>query len=353
MVFPTTSGELAKILGAEVFGSPEVAVRELATLEQGGPGSVTFIRDPKYAMSWPSSKAGTAIASTAAATPECRKATGPGRALLIVPDADVALIVLLGMLVAKPESRPAGIHASAFIDPAAVIDPSVYIGPHCVIGPRVSIGRGAVLHERVSIAEDCIVGDDCELYPNVVLYPRVVIGSRVILHAGAVIGTDGFGYRSVKGKGLVKIPHAGIVVVEDDVEIGANSCIDRAKFGFTLVGAGSKLDNLVQVGHGVQLGRSVVLCALVGLAGSVRVEDGAMVGGLAGVADGLVIGSGAMVGGHSAVATNIAAGERVFGVPATSTRQIFSERAFVTKLFELRGELFKLLKRAEESPPPS
>ncbi len=349
MLFPTTSGALARTLGAEVVGSEEVVVREISNLEFANPDSITFIRDAKFAMMWPASKAGTAIIAASAVNDLCRAATLPSRAMLVVPDADMALIQLLGMLEAKPEARPAGIHQSAVIDPTATVDPNSYIGPQCVIGPRATVGRGVILRERVSIAEDCSVGDGSELYPNVVLYPRTVVGKNVVLHAGVVIGVDGFGYRP-SAKGLVKIPHIGNVVIEDNVEIGANTCIDRSKFGSTRIGQGSKIDNQVQIGHGVIIGRSVILCACVGLSGSVRIEDGAILGGMVGVVDGCRIGKGAMVGGNSAVADDVPAGQRVFGTPAGPLRRSIAEKAFVSKLFGLRSKLYHLLKANDDSP---
>ncbi len=348
MCFPTTSGALASTLGAEVFGSADVVVREVANLEFANADSITFIRDAKFAKMWPASKAGTAIIAAAAASEECRLATGPGRALLIVPDADMALVQLLAMLDAKPEARPAGIHPSAVIDATARVDSTSYVGPHCVIGARSTVGRGVILRERVSIGNDCQVGDGCEFHPNVVLYPRTIVGKCVVLHASVIIGVDGFGYRP-SSSGLVKIPHIGNVVIEDNVEIGANSCIDRSKFGSTRIGAGSKIDNLVQIGHGVIVGRSVILCAHVGLSGSVRVDDGAMLGGMVGVVDGKVIGKGAMIGGQSAVADDIPAGQKVFGSPAIPIRRAFAEKAFVGKLFDLRAKLYQLLDAGE--PP--
>lgn len=351
MVFPTTSGALARTLGAEVFGSADAVVREVANLEFAGPEAITFIRDAKFAKMWSASKAGTGIIAAAAVTEECRLATTSGRALLIVPDADMALIQLLGMLDARPEPRLAGIHPSAVIDASAKVDPTAHIGPHCVIGPESTIGRAVILRERVSIGSNCHIGDGCELYPNVVLYPRTVVGKNVVLHASVIVGSDGFGYRP-SPTGLVKIPHIGNVVIGDNVEIGANSCIDRSKFGSTLIGDGTKIDNLVQIGHGVIIGRSVILCAHVGLSGSVRVEDGAMLGGMVGVVDGRVIGKGAMIGGQSAVADDIPAGQRSFGTPAVPIRRAIAEKAFVSKLFDFRAKLYQLL-NADDKPPAS
>ena len=349
MLPQTTSGALAQILNAELVGSPDVTVSSLGTVDDGTPGALTFIRDQNYSHKWAASGASVAITSKSAATDECRAATGPGRALLIVPNADLALVMLLEKLAPAPNRPAPGIHPSSVIDPAARIDPSAAVGPLCHVGAGSVVGPGAVLRERVSIAEDCTVGAGSELYPGVVLYPRTVVGQRVILHAGVVLGADGFGYRPASdGRGVVKIPHIGNVVIEDDVEIGANSCVDRAKFGSTRIGAGSKIDNLVQIGHGVTVGRSAVLCAQVGIAGSATVGDGASLGGQVGVADGIDIGAMAKIGAQSGLDMDVPPKATIFGTPGRDFRMAFAEFAFVSRLYRNRARIMKWLKQSAD-----
>ena len=306
-----TSGDLAARLGAELRGPADIRITRLDAIDRADETTLTFIRDARFAAGWSSSRAGAAVVSRGVeVSPE------PGRALLYVSDADHAMIALLEMLT-PPVYGPRGRHASAVIDPSAAVDALAHVGPNVTIGPRSVVGAGTVLHAGVAIGADVRIGAGCELRSGVVVEDRCVLGSRVRVHANAVIGADGFGYRPAPGgKGLLKIPHAGNVEIEDDVEIGANTNIDRGKFGATVIGAGSKIDNLVQIGHNCRIGRSCVICGAVGLSGSVTVGDGAVLAGGVGVADNLTIGSGAKIGARSGVMNDIPPGEEWVGYPA-------------------------------------
>ncbi len=309
-----TSGRLAEILGAELRGRADLPIDGLEVLERAGPRHLTFIRSREFANLWADSHAGTALTTRSLEIPGHDAAS---RALLLVPDADLALIRVLDLLAAPPTAPPPGIHPTAVVDPTAQIGPGVSIGPHCTIAGGSAIGEGTVLVADVRIARGARIGARCTLHPGVVIQDRCTIGSHCILHPGVIIGADGFGYRPAdNGRGLVKIPHIGIVEIGSHVEIGANSCIDRAKFGATTIGDGTKIDNLVQIGHNCRIGRSCIICGLCGLAGSVTLGDGAMLGGQVGIADNSTIGAGARIGAMSGIKGEIPPGESWVGAPA-------------------------------------
>jgi UDP-3-O-[3-hydroxymyristoyl] glucosamine N-acyltransferase len=236
---------------------------------------------------------------------------------------------------ALPIPRPAaGIHATAIVAKTATLGPHVALGPNVVVGERASVGAGCILHAGVVIGEDVVLGDGCELFANVVIRERCTIGRRVILHAGAVIGTDGFGYRW-DGTRHAKQPHIGTVVIEDDVEIGSCSCVDRAKVDETRVGAGSRIDNLVQVGHNVRIGRHCIICAGTSIGGTTLLEDGVVIAGAAGIADHSVFRAGSRAGGMAGVHGEIPAGPTVVGVPAVAHANWLREQTDLHRLPEL------------------
>lgn len=299
------------MLGARVIGRDDLPLTGVAAIDQAGPGSLTFIRSREYATRWSGSRASAALVTEGIEPLGHDPST---RALIVVPDADAALLKLLAMLTPRAECQP-GVDASALVHPSARVE-GAYIGPGCVIGPGVSVGKGSILHARVHVASGATIGERCALFPGVVVLDRCVIGDRCILHAGVVIGADGFGYIP-SPQGHMKIPHIGIVRIEADVEIGANTCIDRAKFGETFVGQGTKIDNLVQIGHNCTIGRHCIICGQVGLAGSVTIGDGAVLAGQVGIADNVTIGKGAAIGAQSGVMSDVPDGERYFGYPAS------------------------------------
>jgi UDP-3-O-[3-hydroxymyristoyl] glucosamine N-acyltransferase len=314
-----TTGSLAKLLGARLEGPADLPIRALDGICSAGPGALTFIRCGKYAARWAASGA------TAALVSEGIKVDGhdpSARALLRVPDADRALIAVLELFAPRPRPPEPLLHAAASIDPDATVAPTAHVGPGCVVARGASVGDGAVLIANVTIGPDASVGRGCTLHPGVAVMDRCVVGDGCTIHAGAVIGADGFGYRPAPGgNGLVKIPHIGAVRIGNGVEIGANTCIDRAKFGQTVVGDGTKIDNLVQIGHNCVIGRACVICGMSGLAGSVTLGDGVVLGGGVRVADNLTIGAGARVGGGSGVMHDIPEGQTWLGAPATPYRE--------------------------------
>lgn len=329
------SGVLAQLLGGELVGRPDVILSDVSGLEMAGPNALSFIRSPKFAKMWAQSKAGAALVTRGIAVPGHDPAA---RAIIFVDDADMGMIKLLQLVAQQvPMHTPGkGVHPTAIVDPTAQIDPSVHIGAHCVVGPKTVIGAGAVLMPRVTLGALVRIGAGVTLHPGVVVYDRCVIGDKAILHSNAVIGADGFGYHAdVKTGEHQKIPHIGTVVIGKNVEIGANSCVDRGKFGATQVGDGSKIDNLVQIGHNVLIGRNVIICGVTGIAGSVQIGDGVMIGGHVGVIDSKKIGAGALIGAKSGVLSDVPAGEHWSGLPACPHRQQMRTWAAARRLPEV------------------
>jgi UDP-3-O-[3-hydroxymyristoyl] glucosamine N-acyltransferase len=339
-----TTGQLARLLEAELVGPSNIRIDRLSAIDHADRESVTFVRDAKRAAQWPSSRASAAIV-----TRGVEVEPGDGRALLIVDDADRATITVLETLTPVTHTPRQGVHPSAVIDPTARVDPTAAIGPFVVVGPRTIVGARTVLHPSVSLGADVRVGPDCELRSGVVVEDRCTLGAKVRLHANVVIGADGFGYRpNADGTALIKIPHAGNVEIGDDVEIGANTTVDRGKFGPTTIGSGAKIDNLVQIGHNCQIGRSVIICGAAALAGSVTVGDGAILGGRTGVADNLSIGAGAKIGGGAGIMSSIPAGETWAGYPARPIGETMRIVSVTAKLPELMKQVKRLVRESRE-----
>jgi len=303
-----TLAEIAERLGAEAPAPSDaaVAISGLGDLDEAGPRDLAFVTGPKYMEKALASKAGAFL------VPMGQRIKG--RPCLAVADVWKSVFVALDLF--WPEETPA-----AGIDPTAVVAREARIGANVSVGPLTVIERGAEVGENVEISAQCFIGRDarigegCLLHPGVRVLERVEVGRRVILHSGVVLGADGYGYKFVEGA-LKKVPQVGTVVIEDDVEIGANTCIDRATFGETRVGAGTKIDNLCQIAHNCRIGRMCGLAAQVGLSGSVRVGDLCMFWGQVGVADQLKIGGGAQILAQSGVKNDVPDGGRYFGSPA-------------------------------------
>ncbi|MEM1330383.1 MAG: UDP-3-O-(3-hydroxymyristoyl)glucosamine N-acyltransferase [Planctomycetota bacterium] len=320
---PGTAGALAEALGAALSGDAGATITSLATLEDAGPGDVVFARDTAHAHRAGSLQCAAAVVSdtvTESDRPVARDG-GPA-AVLIVPDLDNAMADAIELFVEVPVPREPGVHPTAIVDETATVHPAASVGPWCEIGPGAHVAEGVVLESRVTLGRDAVVGPGSRLACNVVVADRCAVGALCILHTGVVIGTDGFGYRPAPdGKGLKKIPHLGGVRVGNAVEIGAGTCIDRGKLGDTVVGDGTKIDNLVQIGHNVRIGRACVLCGQAGIAGSVVIEDGAVLGGQVGVADHVRIGAMARVGAQAGVNRDIEGARDYFGTPVQEARE--------------------------------
>jgi len=329
----------AKISGTLV-GDESVLISGVEQIDTAGANQITFIGGKKYIPLWESSKASAALVNE-----ELDIKPGPGRALIRVRDADLAMAEVLALFELPAASAIIGIHPHATVDSSAVIGEDVSIGAGCYVGPNVQIGAGTRLYPNVTVLDGTIIGAQCILWSGVVIRDRCRIGNGCILQIGVSIGGDGFGYRpSSDGRSLVKIPHIGSVVLGDGVEIGANSCVDRGKFSATTIGAGTKIDNLVQIGHNCRIGRCCVIAACTGVAGSVTMGDGVMVGGCVAIKDHTTIGSGARIGGGSGVAADVAAGQTVVGYPADDQHQAVRQWAAIRKLPDMIRSQNALLK---------
>ena len=331
---------LACIAGASIDAHDGIMIDAVAPLATANTRHISFLADARYAPQ---------VADTAAAAvlvPEDFDGPAGQTILLRVPNVERSLVAVLQQFSPEPDVPAVGIAPTATVDPTAVIGENCRIGPSVAIGPGAVLGNGVTLSPGCVIGRDVTIGDDCVLGPNVAIYHHCRLGDRVSIFANSTIGADGFGYTMIDGA-LVKIPHTGIVVIGNDVEIGANACIDRAKFDQTTIGDGTKIDNLVQVAHNVQIGRQCVLASQVGLAGSCRVGDYVMFGGQVGVADHVTIGNAVQVAAQSGIHVDIADNQRVAGGPAEDIRTFFRQITFIKKLPDMAKQLKALSKKID------
>lgn len=294
-------------------GATTETIRGIAALETAGAGELSFLGNPKYKREVAATRASVVLLPADNVAPPAAN-----QLFLIVDNPSVALARVCARIEQLLWPRPvAGVHPTACISAGAQVAASATIGPLCVVEAGAVIGERTHLQAQVFVGHDARIGDDCWLMPGVIVAAACEIRNRVRLHPGVVIGSDGFGYEFVAGR-HEKIPQVGSVLAEDDVEIGANSTVDRARFSRTVVGEGTKIDNLVQVGHNVVIGRHCLLCAQVAIAGSTTLEDYVVLGGQAGVAGHLTIGKGAKAGGQAGISADVAPGSVLNGTPAFS-----------------------------------
>lgn len=306
-----TVADLAKQLGAEVVGDASATLTGFAMIDRAKAGDLTFAENAEYFAA--------AEASTATAIICDQKAVSDKKILLRVANPRVAFAKALAVFFPEPKFAP-GIHPSAAIAATAQVDATAHIGPHCTIGERVKIGANVVLQSGNFVGDDSTVGDGTNLFPNSTVYARSQIGKRVRIHSGAVVGSDGFGY-VFDTSFHRKVPQIGNVVIGDDVEIGANTTIDRAALGSTVIGKGTKIDNLVQVGHNVEIGEHCIFCSQVGISGSTKIGSYTVLAGQVGLAGHLKIGNKVTIGSKSGVMHNIPDGEQWLGIPAQPDKQ--------------------------------
>jgi UDP-3-O-[3-hydroxymyristoyl] glucosamine N-acyltransferase len=334
-----TLGELAERTGGRVVGDPGVAVERIAAVDDAGPGALTFAVDERYLR--------TALGSRAAAVLTDERLLDPAetyaKPILAVPSARVALAALLAAL--EPP-RPQGpfVHSTAAVHPTAQVGDAVWIGPHVAIGPGARIGDRTVLLPGVVVGADATVGADCLFHPRAYLADRCAAGDRVVLQAGAVIGSDGFGWAFLDGR-LVKIPQVGNVTLGDDVEIGANTCVDRAQTGMTSIGTGTKIDNLCQIGHNARIGKHTAIAAFAGLAGTTTIGDYNRIAGSALFPGHTTIGNNVTIGGGSHVWGDVPDGAFVTGQPAQNHRDHVRLQAYIRRLPKLNARVDALEKR--------
>jgi UDP-3-O-[3-hydroxymyristoyl] glucosamine N-acyltransferase len=330
--------DLALLVEGELLGNAHSEIKGAASLEDAGPGDITFAAEHKHL--------GDARTTRATAVIVPRDFPDVGKAVIRVASPRLAWAVVLEAF-APPVEIPLGIHDTAVIGEDVMLGSDVSIQAYCFVGARTRVGSNVVLYPGVYIGEDVTIGDHTIIYPNAVIRERVKVGKGCIIHAGAVLGSDGFGFVTTSA-GHRKVEHIGTVVVEDDVEIGANTTIDRATTGVTLVGAGSKIDNLVQLGHNVQIGPACLLVALSGVAGSAVLGRGVTLAGQSGVAGHLTIGEGCVVASRGLVAKDTPARSFVSGFPARPHKENMRILAAEQRLPELLKDVAQLKRQVEE-----
>jgi len=325
-------GEIARRLGGELLGDPEIRVRGVGPIQEAGPDQISFLANPKYARLLFTTRAAAVLVKT--------PAPGVRSAQIRVDEPYYAFSQAVRLF--HPERRPPpGVHPSAQIGPGVRLGSGVYIGPFVTLEDGVSVEDRAVLHHGVYVGEGSGIGEETLLYPNVTVREGVALGRRVIIHSGTVIGSDGFGFASYQGRHH-KIPQVGRVIIEDDVEIGSNVSIDRAALGVTRIGRGTKIDNLVQIAHNVVIGEDCLIVAQVGISGSTELGDHVVLGGQVGVVGHVRIGDRVMVGAQSGIPGDVASGSVVFGSPAFEHREALKAYAILPHLPRMRKDLRRL-----------
>jgi UDP-3-O-[3-hydroxymyristoyl] glucosamine N-acyltransferase len=332
--------ELATRLSLALEGDGDATLSGVADLESAGAGEITFVTSEKYAPALAASKASAAIVPSSLALPEPHPA-----AILRADDPNAAFIAACILFAPPPVEDPKGVHPLACVSPEATVAPSASVGAFAVVEAGASVGEGTVVRAHAYVGHGAKIGRDCLLYPTSVVREHCVLGDRVILQPGAIVGADGFGYMPDANGVRTKIPQTGIVVLEDDVELGAGACVDRARFGKTVVGHGTKIDNLVQVAHNCRIGHDSVLCAQVGLAGTTTIGHHVICAGQVGVAGHLTIGDGVIVGAQSGVAKSLPAGQMYLGSPAVPRLEFGRSLAHTASIPKLKEQVKALAAR--------
>jgi UDP-3-O-[3-hydroxymyristoyl] glucosamine N-acyltransferase len=328
-------GELARLVGGDLEGDPSLEIRGFASLESAGAGDLSFVTADRHLAAARRSAAGALIAP-----PGLDLA---GRPAIRVAQPYAAVAIAVRVFFPEPVTAP-GVHPTAHIGEGARVSSSATVGAYAVIGEGSVVEDRAVLHPHVFVGRDCHVGAESVLHPHVVLRERVTLGRRVVVHPGSVLGADGFGY-VFDGQAHRKIPQVGRVVVEDDVEIGANVAVDRATLGETVIGRGTKIDNLVQIGHNTVVGAGAIIVAQAGIAGSCRIGRGAVLAGQAGIADHVTVGDGALIGSQAGVHRDVPAGAGMIGTPAMQGDAGLRSLAAIGRLPEIMKDVRTLSRR--------
>lgn len=339
MVF--TARQIADFLKGEIVGNPDVTVSNFSKIEEGKKGTITFLANPKYTSYIYNTEADIVLVNSDFIADKPIKAT-----LVKVPNAYAALASLMEM-VNSNTPRKTGQEEMSFVSTSATIGEEVYVGAFAYIADNADIGDKTVVHPQVYVGENVKIGKDCIVYPGAKIYSDCVIGDRCIIHSGAVIGADGFGY-SKESEEYHKIPQMGNVIVEDDVEIGANTTIDRAVMGSTLIQQGVKLDNLIQIAHNCEIGKHTAMAAQVGIAGSTKIGENCVLGGQVGIGGHITIGKNSQVGAQSGIISNTKEGSEVMGSPAYPVKNFFKSSIIVPKLPDMYKQLSVLEKEIAE-----
>jgi UDP-3-O-[3-hydroxymyristoyl] glucosamine N-acyltransferase len=342
---PLSAAEIANHLGGEVIGEPGVILKGFAPADRAQPGDLTFAENESYFARAEQSAAAAVIVDGAFSSNR--------KVLIRVPNARIAFAKVLPLFFPEPLFPP-GIHATAIVPASAKIDPTAHIGPFCVLSDGVRVGARSVMQGGDFIGPHCVIGEDVNLFPNVTVYPSTEIGNRVRIHSGTVVGSDGFGY--VQDGGMHrKVPQIGSVIVREDVEIGANVTIDRGALGPTVIGRGTKIDNLVQIAHNVTIGEHCLVVSQTGIAGSSKLGNYVVLAGQVGIAGHLKIGNHVSVAAQSGVMRNIPDGEKWLWTPAQPDRQAKRQMIALQQLPDLLRRFNELEKKLAEfgfAPPP-
>ena len=339
---PLKLNDIASRLGCRLEGHGDIDIRRVAAIDEAGPGDLTFFVNPKYAGKLRETRASAVILAEGA-----EAAPPAGVALLRTANPYLAFAGAAEIF-APPPAIPAGVHRLASVASSATVAPGAAVAAFVSIGEGARIGARTILFPHVTVGDGATIGDDCVLHARVSIRERVTLGHRVVVQDGAVIGSDGFGFARTAEGTHHKIPQAGGVIVEDDVEIGANTTIDRPAVGETRIGAGTKIDNLVQVAHGVKIGKGVLLAAQVGIAGSTKIDDKVTLAGQVGVAGHLTVGAGVTATAQTGIPNSVEPGKLISGYPAIDNRDWLKSSAVFRRLPELKKLVAELQRRLAE-----
>lgn len=336
-----TVQQIADVLKGTVEGDPNIKVSNFSKIEEGKPGTLTFLANPKYTPYIYTTKASAALVNKDFVADKPLTTT-----IIRVENAYAALAVLLDM-VEKMKPQKSGVEEMSFIADSVSYGKDLYVGSFTYVAENVTIGDNVKIHPQVYIGEGCTIGDNTVLYPGVKIYPGCKIGNNCIIHSGAIIGSDGFGF-APEGDEYKKIPQMGIVIIEDDVEIGANTTIDRAVMDATIIHKGVKLDNLIQIAHNVEIGANTVMAAQVGVSGSTKIGKHCMFGGQIGLGGHITVGDNANIGAQSGIISNVEKDAQILGSPAIPVKEFFRSSIIFPKLPAMYRQLAKLEKEIEE-----
>ena len=336
-----TAEQIANVIGGRVEGNKDAKVHTFAKIEEGTEGAISFLSNPKYTHYLYNTKSSIVIVNEDVELEKDVDAT-----LIRVPNAYESIAKLLQIYEAS-KPKKTGVAPQAYIAPSAKLGNNCYVGPFAYVGEGAEIGDGCQIYPHAVVGDNVKVGTNCIFYPNTTIYQGCKIGNNVTIHDGSVIGADGFGF-APGADGYDKIPQIGIVVIEDNVEIGANTCVDRSTMGATIIHKGVKLDNLVQVAHNVEIGENTVMSAQVGIAGSTKVGSWCMFGGQVGLAGHITIGNKTFLGAQSGVPGSLKGGEELIGTPPMNPRQYFKSQAIFRRLPDMYKDLNDAKKKIEE-----
>lgn len=333
-----TAKQISELIQGRVEGDENAKVSDFAKIEEGKPGAISFLANPKYINYIYETKSSVVLVNEDAVF---EKPVAP--TLIRVPNAYEAVAKLLQIYQAM-QPKKTGIDSLAYIDAEAEVGDDCYVGAFAYIGRGAKIGKGSMIYPHAYVGDGVVIGENCQIYPKVTIYHGCRLGNNVTIHAGSVIGADGFGF-APNTEGYEKIPQIGIVVIEDNVEIGANTCIDRSTMGQTLIRKGVKLDNLIQVAHNVEIGENTVMSAQVGVAGSEKIGSWCMVGGQVGFSGHHKVGDKVMIGAQSGILGDLKDGEVVMGYPAMDSKAFMKTAAIMRRLPEMYKDLNDLKKK--------